>query len=301
MTKGEAKELMLRWLDEATVNGEPTAHDQIADYLDRADHLLDGVVKFLAGQFKISAVYSIVRSPIKNLLDSRFSVMPVVPPDTFTRTAPCQSYYLEVCGDCTITFSAGGEVVTTRDVSCADSFMKIKGNVPPGTSDDVTVSIESEYPFVVRNVALYPCRFIDDDAVSDYVPYVPYELPENYREFDKIIQTNDCRSYSKFDDFRKEGLKTYLLPYYAAGQFEFHYYRNPNAIPADAPDDTVIEIPEHAAQLVPLKLAVDCCMGVNELQSAGYYLDNRFNGMLVNLLVEDRGDKLTIEPVYSMV
>lgn len=57
MTKGEAKAAALRWLDEATVGGREADSDELADYKNRMDTLLDGAVRGLAAQFPLEAVW----------------------------------------------------------------------------------------------------------------------------------------------------------------------------------------------------------------------------------------------------
>ena len=298
MTKGRAIEEMLRWLDEATANGQAVPPDQIADLKDRANYLLDGVVKFLAGHFKIPAVYSVVRAPVKNLLSTGFTMTPVVPPETYEVTAEAgKSFYIEVMGAAAVTVTAGS--VCEYELEDTGAFQTLKDNIPMA-SGSAKITVVSDYPFVVRNAAIYPCAFATDEAVQDYIPYVPYEMPDDYREFDTLMQTSDAHNYRKFPDFRKENLKTFLLPYNATGQFDFHYFRNPADIPPDAPLTTKLETYSHAAQLIPLKLAVDVCMGVDDTMTVGYYLDNKFQNTLVNLLVQDTEGATEIETIYTM-
>ncbi|MDD2954949.1 MAG: hypothetical protein PHD67_01395 [Oscillospiraceae bacterium] len=57
MTKGEAKKLYLRWLDEATVCGQEAGRELTADLEDRFDYFLEGTLFYLAGHFKLPAVY----------------------------------------------------------------------------------------------------------------------------------------------------------------------------------------------------------------------------------------------------
>ena len=294
---------MLRWLDEATINGETTPADQLADLKERAAYLLDGAVKYMAGHFKISAVHSVVRAPIKNLLNTGFSMFSGIPPDTYKAEADGgKSFYLEVCGNCSVAITSGASTLYSETVDNSDSFGSIKANIPGATADGkITLTVSSDYPFVVRNAAIYPCAFASDDAVQDYIAYMPYELPDNFREFDTLLQSSGSHKYRRFSDYRREGLKTFLLPYDAEGQFEFHYWRNPADIAVDADDSTVLEVHAHAAQLVPLKLAVDCCLGSEETAAIGHILDAKFQNMFVNLLVEDTGERHFIETIYSAV
>lgn len=57
MTKGEAKAAALRWLDEATVGGRDAGSDELADYRNRMDTLLNGAVHQLAVQFPLETVW----------------------------------------------------------------------------------------------------------------------------------------------------------------------------------------------------------------------------------------------------
>lgn len=301
MTKKLAIDQMLRWLDEATANGQAVPADQIADLKDRAAYLLDGVVKFLAGQFKIPAVHSVVRTPVENLLGQGFPIFSGYPPDTYSATAVGgKSFYIEVSGSVTVTvFWDGGSA--EYEISGTDGgFQVVRGNIPNAGEGEVQIEVNSDYPFSVRNAAVYPCSFASDDDVQEYIPYVPYELPDDFREFDTLLQTSDRHTYRRFSDYRKEGLKTFLLPYDATGQFDFRYFRNPADVPVDAPDTAVLEIAQHAEQLVPLKLAVDCCMGVEDTMTIGYYLNGQFNNTLMNLLTGETGEMTVIEAVYSM-
>lgn len=298
MTVGQAIEEMLRWLDEATLNGTPTPPDQIADLKERARYLMDGAVKYIAGQFKIPAVHSIVRAPIKNLLDTGFGTETVMPPEIYSASAEGgRSFYLEVSGTATITVSAGREP-EEYEVSSSD-YTAVKANIDAASGATAYISVASDYPFSVRRAAIYPCTFASDEEVQEYIPFVPYELPDDFREFDSLLQTSDAHEYRRFPDYRREGYKTFLLPYGATGQFDFHYFRNPADIPYNASDDTVVEVQKHAAQLIPLKLAVDVCIGVDEYTAVGHYLESKFQNTLVNLMTTDI-DVNVIESVYNM-
>ena len=300
MTKGDAIESMLRWLDEATINGEPTPTDQIADLKQRAAYLLDGSVKYIAGYFKIPAVHSVVRAPVKNLLNTRFSMFSGVPPDSYSSEANGgKSFYIELCGDCDVSISEGSSTLYEQTISSPDSFTALKANIAGASGGVVTLTVTSDYPFVVRNAAVYPCAFPSDTAVQDYTPYIPYELPNDFREFDTLLQISDSHKYQRFKDYKHESFKTFLLPYYAKGQFEFRYWRNPADIDVNASYDTEIEVQAHAAQLIPLKLAVDVCLGSEETAGIGHVLDAKFQNMLVNLLVDNVGEKNTIDTIYS--
>ncbi len=57
MTKGEAKKLALRWLDEATINGQKASAELTADLEDKFDYMLTGVLSYLSTFFKIDRTF----------------------------------------------------------------------------------------------------------------------------------------------------------------------------------------------------------------------------------------------------
>ena len=59
MTKGEAKKLALRWLDEATLNGQEAGAELTADYKDKFNYFLYNVLVYVAAVFKLSRSHSV--------------------------------------------------------------------------------------------------------------------------------------------------------------------------------------------------------------------------------------------------
>lgn len=53
LTKGRAKELALRWLDEATLNGQAASSELTADYTDKFDYMLYNVLVYIAAIFRL--------------------------------------------------------------------------------------------------------------------------------------------------------------------------------------------------------------------------------------------------------
>ena len=58
MTKQDAKAGALRWIDEATVNGHAVAAEELADFRDRMDYLIGGVLAELGVLFRWWGRYS---------------------------------------------------------------------------------------------------------------------------------------------------------------------------------------------------------------------------------------------------
>lgn len=79
MTKNEAKETALRWIDEATVNGRQAEPEELADYRDRMDYLLDGVQTALAAAFPLDGCFAATICPVPNLLSGAHALRAVAP------------------------------------------------------------------------------------------------------------------------------------------------------------------------------------------------------------------------------
>ena len=54
MTKQEAKDGAMRWMDEATVNGHAVAAAEQADFRDRMNYMIGGVIAELGAQFPLT-------------------------------------------------------------------------------------------------------------------------------------------------------------------------------------------------------------------------------------------------------
>lgn len=292
MTKGDAKKQFLRWLDEATINGQEAGRDLTADLEDRFGYMLDGTVKYLAGIFKLPAVMKAVQSPEKNLLGESFSQTRIAPPDVFSASAPgAKSWYVEIAGPAVL--QAGEKRIECPD---AGGFVPYRGNLQGGES----LRIAGGYPFFVRYAALYGSAFASDERVPPFSPWVYYELPDNFREFDTIVCING-EERRTLSDFCREGLRGFSVPRRTEGELWFQYYKNPADVPPDAPNETVLEVREEAAALVPLKVAVDALAGTDETASISQYLNGLFNNMLMNALTHETGRKKQIQMIYRQV
>lgn len=301
ITKARAIEECLRWLDEATINGEQPASEQLADYRDRAAHLLSGVVSLIAEHFRIPATKTIVQNPVANLLGEAHRLESVMPGAPFTATINgMRSFWLEILGDVTVTIRRGGEVLYSCEEYAEGEFIPVAANVPGAADGVVTLTVESDYPASVRCPAAYAVEFPYDEAIQPCTPYASYDMPHDFREYEKCVRTADGCSYEEYHDVRREGLRTFQLPRAERGQFTFYYWRNPRPVPYDAPDDMPLEVAPEAESLVALKLAADITRGIPETQSVSYWLDAEFASRVNNLAQPEQGGITQIQPRYSM-
>lgn len=300
ITKGRAVDEALRWLDRATINGQNPVDEHLADYKDRAAHLLSGVVSLLAGQFRIPKTFTVVQPQIRNLLGDAYSAHNILPGKPFIASAnDLHAYYMETMGDVEVTVLSGEQVIHTQRQYSENEFIPTRA-ILPNTTGKCEIRVESARVAAVRYVAAYDLPFQYDDDVPANTPYAAYELPCDMREYEKCVRTSDGTNYEEFHDVRREGFRTFLLPRNASGQFVFHYWRNPRDVPADASDDMPLEVAPEAEALVGLKLAVDLTRGVPEDQSKSYWLDAEFNSRMANLERQERGGIQHIQSTYTI-
>jgi len=300
ITKGQAIDEALRWLDEATINGGAPATEQLADYKERANHLLSGVVSILAGQFKIPHAFTVVQNSIPNLLGESYSAHNVLPGKPYVaRVNNVRAIYMESIGNVNVTVRNGQNIICRQSNYSEKEFTPLKVVVPEN-GGVCEIIVESNHFAAVRYVAAYDVPFQYDDDIPANTPYAAYNLPFDMREYDKCVRTSDGNNYEEFHDVRREGFRTFLLPRNVPGQFEFHYWRNPRAVPHDADDNTPLEVAPEAEALVGLKLASDLTRGIPEDQSKSYWLDAEFSSRIANLERQERGGILQIQSVYTV-
>lgn len=300
ITKGRAIEEALRWMDEASINGDAPASAHLADYRDRAAHLLSGVVSVLAGQFRIPKTFTVVQNPIPNLLGDSYSVHSVTPGSDYSADVNnMRALYLEVSGEVDVIVARGGQELYRMKHYSDNGFTPVRIALPDN-SGKTSLRVTSDGVSSIRYVAAYDVPFRYEDDVPANTPYAAYDLPCDLREYDKCVRTSDGTSYEEFHDVRREGFRTFLLPRRVSGQFEFHYWRNPKDVPFEAHDDTPLEVAPEAEALVGLKLASDLARGIPESQSVSYWLDAEFSSRIANLERQERGGILQIQSAYTI-
>ncbi len=202
MTKQEAKDAALRWLDEATSGGSALDQGSTADLEDRMDHLLDGAVAAVCGRFPHYAVF---------------------------------------CVECT---------APQRQ--------------------------EPAQPFYAR-----------------------IRLPEDFSALHEVRLAAADGSSVPFSEYRRVGKGEYTVPAVLNGTLEFTYIRLPAVLGAAAEADAELDVEPEAVVLVPLRLAADILVGVDETAVLSGYLLARYNEMAAALYRRAEPDRAAVECVYA--
>lgn len=67
MTKGEAKAQALRWLDEATLNGQSASAELTADYTDKFNYFIWNVLVYISNIFKLPRTVTLKESELTDI------------------------------------------------------------------------------------------------------------------------------------------------------------------------------------------------------------------------------------------
>ena len=295
ITKGEAILGALRWLDEATVGGCAAENGEVADLKERMGGLLNGVLQDLGSQFRLYGEKRVVQSPMP-VVYGRMESRLILPGEVFQMSAPeAGSFYLEVSGAAEIVLNGIETICCGADCG---GFSVYRGNLPE-SRHEATVTARSTVPFFVRNAALYRPVFAREQDVPVYAPFVPYTMPEDFRGLEKIVRV-DGAVQEEWRTYRRQGERTFLLPYGVPGEFCFSYVRRPAKLAENAGEETVLDCHPAAEELVALKLAVDVTGGMEEKAELSAFLEGRFEEMQRRMKPEEICPIGAVETVYGV-
>lgn len=273
------------------------------DYALKIRGLADDCQKEIARYVKIKKTYTVSQNPIQNLLGlhAGFDIVQHLPGvTTYYMADNAKSFYFEADRPCAWTFEQSTDGITwtplagtydaggtptaftgTIAITGNTSFKAIKGLL--NAANKVRVSPSSSYVFNSRHRALFEYPFATVADVPDYKPYVPYTMPGDFMELDKVIREYDQRQLTEWSDFKKIDEKIYGLSWFLNGQFVFHY----NALPTTIDDNTAttyeFELEEYAQPLISYYVAGTILMTMEESQANAAYLINRYDNKLANL------------------
>lgn len=290
MTKGELRELFLRYLDEATDNGEATSVQQRADLKDKFDYFLGGAMLFVAGQIKTVKEHSIHHAPPQNTCSGRGAVR--VCEGTAVLEGTGKACYFEVFGSAVIRIYHNGLLIFTEiNTGGFNAYKRFLNAV----SAPVRMEFSGDFTYTIKNVAIY------DEAISASSEDVPvfgktvrYTMPADFREL-KCVLREDGAEYTQFV---RRGSHVIALPYQQAGEYTVRYYANPAAVTPLTPDSAVIDLPDKAMPLVALKTAYDASLCENPALSA--WLKGIFDNELANSVSGEADGPRSVVGIYTL-
>ena len=262
MNIGESKQQALDLIIESVVNGVAVPSAKNNDYLLLHNSLANSAQQEIATIKKIHSKYSITQNPIDNQLGrlQGFDIVQHLDTDLVnTQAIGSRSYYFEVDNTATIYIEeyvgAWLQLAVINHVGVG-GFTAYKGLISASSlTSEVRIRFSGNYPYNIRNRALYAYTFPTALAIPDYTPYVSYTMPTDFMELNKIVLRGDSRVYDNYMGYKWEGRRTLVLNYYEKGSFDILYYKYPATITPSSLDSVEYEVDTEAQPLIPMYVA----------------------------------------------
>lgn len=307
----EAIQKSLKKMKNYSIRGTPIPQTDpnLIDIMNLMYDLFNDAQMDLCKVAKIPYVMKITQNPVINLLGPQgFDLVQHLPGDGKVYTARgAKSFHFAVDRPCTLTFEQSTDNVTWvtlngfYDVSGVDTAFSgtitITGNTNFVTrrglltlnsdANYVRITPTSTSPFNSRNRALFAYTYLTCADTPKYEPFVPYDLPVKYLEFDKMMRSYDTRQYTENSDFIGPKNKKIYINWYLNGEFEIYMYVLPTVITKDTSLTYEFEVSEDAQALIPY-------------YAAGYSADDASIGVqLLNQYYELRKELRTPDDTQS--
>lgn len=245
--------------DGATVPADDSTRDYLAAMPYAAN---EGILMMsTAGKFLVKE-FSIAVNPITNLLSSynASKIHSVVSGDMTYEAENVHSYYFEVTGKCTVNVILDDVVVKTYSIDDVNKYESIKDIVDNPENHKVTISFTSEYPYAIKNIAMYEAKYDEGTQVPMFAEKLLYkatDIVEDFYSINSIYFEGDNPRYIETDEVFREGDKTLVLDSATPGNYRFYYNALPVEITAGTEDDYDLPLDREVAALLPIYMAAE--------------------------------------------
>lgn len=249
----------------ATNNGSTTipTDNSTREYISAMPGAANEALQMLAtaGKFIIKSI-DIAHIPQRNLVSNGENIKSAVS-GTISYTAKgARSMYFECKGNVTLKLTIGPMEQPLISIESPLGYTAYKYLIPNTAGENVQLDFSSEYPFSLKNVAMYEATYPSEEYIQPYSEYTRYDLTElvdDYYMVDTsqvIYEGNaDISRYRATTDFFQEGFKVMLLPRDLPGNYKIYYKAYPPPITLETADDTVLALDPEVAAIVPLYMA----------------------------------------------
>lgn len=278
MTGQEIFDITMDLIDEKLDNGSVSESDT-ASYKAKAPGILT------IGQTELSKIGDFFKpfefscSPIPNLLGymANFDMKEFTGEDIVFQVDGAKAYYYEVDGEGAqvieeLITGVWTEIETINVPETVTSFTGYKNVITPSDpNNSIRIRFTGAYYYRIVNVAMYGYNF-HPDRIPIYSPWVPVELPDDFKSVDQIIKEHPNRQYTKDSSYKWEGRKTLYRDYYYKGNIRIMY--NPIPSPITALSQELVIDDATATTLLPYFLATHLVL--EEKDDLAAYFSDRY-------------------------
>lgn len=274
-TVGQVKEKVIHEMREYSNSGEVTSVSDNKDYLLSIIPMINLYqLEFASSTNKITRKYEISHNMPDNLLGEFEQENAVHTDDDITYSAlGARAYSFQVSGTGTayIEEETDTDVWTLRDTvsfstAKSEGYVTYKGYTGIlDTENNARIRFSGDYRYLYRWVGLFAENFVTEDEIPKYEPYVPYDLPTNLYQLNRIDATYAYQILTDYDDYRYENydtsLKRIFFKWNVKAEFVVHYYAYPTVIDnapessIDSQDDVELDIAEEVIPALVHKIA----------------------------------------------
>lgn len=261
MTWKEIKVATLQKMESAEGNSIPS-DDSVTDYVAAMPQAANEALLLLstANKFIIKSM-SIAHNPIDNLLGDCSDIRRSNGGAIEISAKGAHSFYAEMFGLGTVTVTVGDSIMVYGCES-KKNYKPFKDIIENPNNENVTIKFESQYPFAVKNTALYEASFETSDDIVPYTEVIKYPMREIVDDFymlesEQIYFEGDDTTgrYVKADQYFQEGNSVLVLPRDMPGNYTVYYKAYPAEITSATPDDYVLPLDKEVVALLPLYMA----------------------------------------------
>lgn len=237
--------------------------DSTRDYLAAMPYVANEGILMMstAGKFVVKSI-SISINPIPNLLGKYTggAIHSVISGNIAFEGDKAKSYYYEVTGKCNVAIQIGDNEPIEEEIENFDKYIPRKGLIENPDNKKVKITFSSEYPYAVKNIALYEAKYLTDEDVPAYSEKVRFrmdDLVDDFHTINSIYFEGDISNtrYIKTDEVFQEGDKVLALDREIAGDYIVYYNALPPTITSGTEDDYELPLDKEVAALLPLYMA----------------------------------------------
>ena len=234
--------------------------DSTRDYLAAMPYAANEGILMLstAGKFLVKS-FSISVNPIRNLIGNMGDrIHSQVNGSINFEAENVHSFYYEVTGRCTATIVIDDETVYEEIIDGLNTYKAYRGLLENADGKVAVLTFTSDYPFAVKNVALYEAKYLEDSEVPEYAEKVRFKVTDIVDDFHNInsiyFEGNNPR-YVKTDEVFQEGDKVLVFDRETAGNYIIYYNALPKTIDITTEDDYELPLDKEVATILPLYMA----------------------------------------------
>lgn len=238
-------------IDELSDTGA-ISDSQVKEYSSRAPYLLDLFQKEMAKSGDFFKTFELVCTRKKNILGDLNQMGIIKENNGITESLSgigANCFYLEVDGDCTISFRENGQPMTGKysfnsgpETSFAGSinitvpqgttsFLPIKGILNTLNPDStITMTISGLYFFRHNNRALCANKYKTVSQVPDFKPWIRIKMPSDFKSRTQIINEHEPWQYTDSGNHKWEGSNELYVLFSYEGIIRIKYIPVPKEI-----------------------------------------------------------------------